>query len=89
MAVSTVQLNFRVPEELYKKLEAKADATGNSKTEIIRQGTRSLFNQSVNATGRKARKGANSMNDRIALLIPFTGSKQGYVSWQNTKRAGH
>lgn len=24
------------------------------------------------------------MNDRIALLIPFTGSKQGYV-WQNTK----
>lgn len=37
MAVSTVQLNFRVPEELYKKLEAKADATGNSKTEIIRK----------------------------------------------------
>ena len=24
------------------------------------------------------------MNDRIALLIPFTGSKQGYV-WQNAK----
>lgn len=37
MAVSTVQLNFRIPDDLYKKLEAEAAATGNSKTEIIRK----------------------------------------------------
>ena len=37
MAVATVQLNFRVPAELYEKLESVAQAEGETKTEIVRK----------------------------------------------------
>ena len=37
MAIATVQLNFRVPAELYNKLQAAAEVTGESKTEIVRK----------------------------------------------------
>jgi len=37
MAIATVQLNFRIPAELNDKLEAEAQATGESKTEIVRK----------------------------------------------------
>ena len=37
MAVATVQLNFRIPEELNGKLEAAAQAEGETKTEIVRK----------------------------------------------------
>jgi predicted DNA-binding protein len=37
MAIATVQLNFRIPEELYDKLQAAAEAEEKSKTEIVRR----------------------------------------------------
>jgi predicted DNA-binding protein len=37
MAIATVQLNFRVPAELYEKLQAAAEAEEKSKTEIVRR----------------------------------------------------
>jgi len=37
MAVATVQLNFRIPAELYEKLESVAQAEGETKTEIVRK----------------------------------------------------
>ena len=37
MAIATVQLNFRIPEELYDKLQSAAEVTGESKTEIVRK----------------------------------------------------
>jgi len=37
MAITTVQLNFRVPAELYEKLQAAAEAEEKSKTEIVRK----------------------------------------------------
>ena len=45
MAVAAVQLNFRIPADLNERLEAEAQASGDSKTEVVRKALEAYFNK--------------------------------------------